>query len=145
MNCSGFSWSESSNKAVILMTLYLGFLITFSHQWEYRYGKWSQIQLKDRLRLVSYDPVLRGVPKGSYANNPNGACLIPEFRQMVQTLYHIGLRILLDVVYNHLYANGPHDRTSVVDNKVDILLICIEIMDMLTAPLSLMIPQIPVC
>ncbi|XP_019057158.1 PREDICTED: uncharacterized protein LOC104806034 isoform X5 [Tarenaya hassleriana] len=86
MNCSGFSWSESSNKAVILMTLYLGFLITFSHQWEYRYGKWSQIQLKDRLRLVSYDPVLRGVPKGSYANNPNGACLIPEFRQMVQML-----------------------------------------------------------
>ncbi|XP_019057159.1 PREDICTED: uncharacterized protein LOC104806034 isoform X6 [Tarenaya hassleriana] len=86
MNCSGFSWSESSNKAVILMTLYLGFLITFSHQWEYRYGKWSQIQLKDRLRLVSYDPVLRGVPKGSYANNPNGACLIPEFRQMVQII-----------------------------------------------------------
>ncbi|XP_010543576.1 PREDICTED: pullulanase 1, chloroplastic [Tarenaya hassleriana] len=65
-----------------------------------------------------YDPVLWGVPKGSYASNPSGSCRILEFRRMVQALNHIGLRIVLDVVYNHLYANGPHDKNSVLDKIV---------------------------
>jgi hypothetical protein len=31
-----------------------------------------------------YNPVLWGVPKGSYASNPNGPCRIIEFRKMIQ-------------------------------------------------------------
>ncbi|KAK1409637.1 hypothetical protein QVD17_36166 [Tagetes erecta] len=65
-----------------------------------------------------YNPVLWGVPKGSYATDPNGPCRIIEFRKMVQALNCIGLRVVLDVVYNHLHANGPVDDNSVLDKIV---------------------------
>ncbi|KAK9755442.1 hypothetical protein RND81_01G025500 [Saponaria officinalis] len=65
-----------------------------------------------------YNPVLWGAPKGSYATNPNGPSRIIEFRKMVQALNHIGLRVVLDVVYNHLSSSGPHDQNSVLDKIV---------------------------
>lgn len=65
-----------------------------------------------------YNPVLWGVPKGSYASNPDGSCRIIEFRKMVQALNHIGLRVVMDVVYNHLHASGPYDEHSVLDKIV---------------------------
>ncbi|PWA76551.1 limit dextrinase [Artemisia annua] len=65
-----------------------------------------------------YNPVLWGVPKGSYATNPNGPCRIMEFRNMVQALNRLGLRVVLDVVYNHLHASGPTDDNSVYDKIV---------------------------
>ncbi|XP_021690510.2 pullulanase 1, chloroplastic isoform X2 [Hevea brasiliensis] len=65
-----------------------------------------------------YNPVLWGVPKGSYASNPNGPCRTIEFRKMVQALNHIGLRVVLDVVYNHLHGSGPFDENSVLDKVV---------------------------
>ncbi|GAV67655.1 Alpha-amylase domain-containing protein/CBM_48 domain-containing protein/DUF3372 domain-containing protein, partial [Cephalotus follicularis] len=65
-----------------------------------------------------YNPVLWGVPKGSYATNPNGPCRTIEFRKMVQALNRIGLRVVLDVVYNHLHGNGPFDENSVLDKIV---------------------------
>ncbi|KAF7133238.1 hypothetical protein RHSIM_Rhsim09G0146100 [Rhododendron simsii] len=65
-----------------------------------------------------YDPVLWGVPKGSYASNPNGPCRTIEFRKMVQALNYIGLRVVLDVVYNHLHGSGPFDENSVLDKIV---------------------------
>lgn len=65
-----------------------------------------------------YNPVLWGVPKGSYASNPNGSCRTIEFRRMVQALNHIGLRVVLDVVYNHLQGSGPFDDNSVLDKVV---------------------------
>ncbi|XP_015170912.1 pullulanase 1, chloroplastic isoform X2 [Solanum tuberosum] len=65
-----------------------------------------------------YNPVLWGVPKGSYAGNANGPCRIVEFRKMVQALNRIGLRVVLDVVYNHLHASGPFSDFSVLDKIV---------------------------
>ncbi|KAH9326336.1 hypothetical protein KI387_006514, partial [Taxus chinensis] len=65
-----------------------------------------------------YDPILWGVPKGSYSTNPNGSCRTLEFRKMVQALNHIGLRVILDTVYNHLHASGPNDKGSVLDKVV---------------------------
>ncbi|KAK4367082.1 hypothetical protein RND71_014962 [Anisodus tanguticus] len=65
-----------------------------------------------------YDPVLWGVPKGSYASNANGPCRIVEFRKMVQALNRMGLRVVLDVVYNHLHASGHFDDFSVLDKIV---------------------------
>ncbi|KAK2634107.1 hypothetical protein Ddye_028899 [Dipteronia dyeriana] len=65
-----------------------------------------------------YNPVLWGVPKGSYASNPNGPSRTIEFRKMVQALSHIGLRVVLDVVYNHLHGSGPFDENSVLDKIV---------------------------
>ncbi|KAK3422235.1 hypothetical protein EUGRSUZ_G02746 [Eucalyptus grandis] len=65
-----------------------------------------------------YNPVLWGVPKGSYASNPNGPSRTVQFRKMVQALNKIGLRVVMDVVYNHLNASGPFDENSVLDKIV---------------------------
>ena len=52
-----------------------------------------------------YDPLHYTVPEGSYATNAaDPAVRIREFRQMVQALHQHGLRLVLDVVYNHTTA-----------------------------------------
>ncbi|MEL7020665.1 MAG: type I pullulanase [Bacteroidota bacterium] len=49
-----------------------------------------------------YDPQHYNVPEGSYSTNPyDGATRIREFKQMVKTLHDNGLRVVMDVVYNH--------------------------------------------
>lgn len=63
-----------------------------------------------------YDPYHYLVPEGSYATNPEGAVRILEFRQMVQKLNKAGLRLVIDVVFNHTYSSGA-DRFSVL-NKI---------------------------
>ncbi|NP_001104920.1 pullulanase-type starch debranching enzyme 1 [Zea mays] len=65
-----------------------------------------------------YNPVVWGVPKGSYASNPDGPSRIIEYRLMVQALNRLGLRVVMDVVYNHLYSSGPFAITSVLDKIV---------------------------
>ena len=51
-----------------------------------------------------YDPVNYNVPEGSYSTNPyDPATRIREFKQMVQALHKAGIRVVLDVVYNHTY------------------------------------------
>nr|XP_016436612.1 PREDICTED: pullulanase 1, chloroplastic-like [Nicotiana tabacum] len=77
----------------------------------------TAIQNKDGYNW-GYNPVLWGVPKGSYASNANGPCRIIEFRKMVQALNRIGLRVVLDVVYNHINASGHFDDFSVLDKIV---------------------------
>jgi len=49
-----------------------------------------------------YAPVNYNVPEGSYSTDPyDGRVRIREFKQMVKTLHEKGLRVVLDVVYNH--------------------------------------------
>ncbi len=49
-----------------------------------------------------YDPLNYNVPEGSYATDAqNGNVRIREFKQMVQSLHANGIRVILDVVYNH--------------------------------------------
>ncbi len=49
-----------------------------------------------------YDPLNYNVPEGSYSTNPyDGNVRIKEFKKMVQALHKKGLRVILDVVYNH--------------------------------------------
>ncbi|HYF62941.1 MAG TPA: carbohydrate-binding module family 20 domain-containing protein, partial [Herpetosiphonaceae bacterium] len=48
-----------------------------------------------------YDPLHYGAPEGSYSTSPDGAARILEFREMVATLNQNGLRVVMDVVYNH--------------------------------------------
>ena len=64
-----------------------------------------------------YDPYHFGVPEGSYATEPDGAARIKEFRSMVQGLAEAGLRVVMDVVYNHTHASGQDPR-SVFDRIV---------------------------
>ncbi len=64
-----------------------------------------------------YDPYHYSVPEGSYATAANGAMRILEFRQMVKALNDAGLRVVMDVVYNHTSASGQ-DEKSVLDKIV---------------------------
>ncbi|WNG40568.1 pullulanase-type alpha-1,6-glucosidase [Archangium violaceum] len=64
-----------------------------------------------------YDPYHYTVPEGSYAVNPDGSARIVEFRQMVKALSDNGLRVVMDVVYNHTNASGLADK-SVLDKVV---------------------------
>jgi len=51
-----------------------------------------------------YDPKNFNVPDGSYSTNPyDGNVRIKEFKQMVQSLHNSGIRVIMDVVYNHMY------------------------------------------
>ncbi|MFF4650629.1 pullulanase-type alpha-1,6-glucosidase [Streptomyces sp. NPDC001380] len=64
-----------------------------------------------------YDPLHYTVPEGSYATDPSGTARTVQFRQMVQALHRAGLRVVLDVVYNHTAASGQ-DAHSVLDKVV---------------------------
>jgi len=64
-----------------------------------------------------YEPWHFTVPEGSYATDPEGTRRILEFREMVQALNQIGLRVVMDVAYNHTHSSGQND-TSVLDKLV---------------------------
>jgi pullulanase-type alpha-1,6-glucosidase len=76
----------------------------------------SAIQDRDGYNW-GYDPFHYSVPEGSYATDPCGVGRIREFRQMVMSLNQAGLRVVMDVVYNHTYAAGQDDK-SVLDKVV---------------------------
>ena len=51
-----------------------------------------------------YDPLNYNVPEGSYSTDANTpAVRIREFKEMVQALHRAGIRVILDVVYNHTF------------------------------------------
>ncbi|KUM82230.1 pullulanase-type alpha-1,6-glucosidase [Streptomyces curacoi] len=76
----------------------------------------SKIAAKDAFNW-GYDPYHYTVPEGSYATDPDGTARTVEFRKMVKALNDDGLRVVMDVVYNHTAASGQAD-TSVLDRIV---------------------------
>ncbi|MER8182686.1 pullulanase-type alpha-1,6-glucosidase [Kitasatospora sp. NPDC094015] len=64
-----------------------------------------------------YDPLHYTVPEGSYATDPTGTARTVQFRAMVQAMHEAGLRVVLDVVYNHTAAAGQAEH-SVLDKVV---------------------------
>jgi len=50
-----------------------------------------------------YDPLNYNVPEGSYSTNPNdGNTRIKELKQMIKAFHKNGMRVVMDVVYNHV-------------------------------------------
>ena len=65
-----------------------------------------------------YDPHHFTAPDGSYSSNANNPLArVVEFRRMVQALNAAGLRVGMDVVYNHTTSSGQN-ATSVLDKVV---------------------------
>jgi len=64
-----------------------------------------------------YDPKHFNAPEGSYSSNPDGVARIVEMRAMNMALHDVGLRVVMDVVYNHTNAAGLWDN-SVLDKVV---------------------------
>jgi pullulanase/glycogen debranching enzyme len=65
-----------------------------------------------------YDPYHYSAPEGSYSTDPSDAARrIVELREMVANLHRIGLRVGMDVVYNHTFTGGQKEK-SVLDRIV---------------------------
>ncbi|KFI64168.1 type I pullulanase [Bifidobacterium cuniculi] len=60
-----------------------------------------------------YDPLNYNVPEGSFSTDPyDGASRIVECKRMVQSLHANGFKVIMDVVYNHMYsADNWFERT----------------------------------
>ncbi|CAE7565736.1 PU1 [Symbiodinium natans] len=65
-----------------------------------------------------YDPVLYGVPEGSYSSDPDGMARVHEHRRMIAGLHKKGLRVVADVVFNHAFGSGPVGNHSILDKCV---------------------------
>ena len=69
----------------------------------YDFG-WLDESRDDNQFNWGYDPVNYNVPEGSFATDPyDGTVRIKECKEMVQALHKAGIRVVMDVVYNHTY------------------------------------------
>ena len=68
------------------------------------YGSIDETTLEANRYNWGYDPVNYNVPEGGYSTNPaDPSCRIREAKQMIQALHKAGIRVVMDVVYNHTY------------------------------------------
>ena len=68
------------------------------------YGSIDETTLDQNRYNWGYDPVNYNVPDGGYSTNPyDPACRIREAKAMIQALHKAGIRVIMDVVYNHTY------------------------------------------
>jgi pullulanase len=64
-----------------------------------------------------YDPQQYFVPEGSYSTNPNdGYARIIECKKMISALHKAGLKVNMDVVYNHVYLYDQSVFEAIVPN-----------------------------
>ena len=62
-----------------------------------------------------YDPQNYNVPEGSYSTDPaNPTARVKEAKQMIAGLHKAGLRVIMDVVYNHVYSAQNHSFNKTV-------------------------------
>lgn len=70
----------------------------------YDYASVDETKLDTPQYNWGYDPQNYNVPDGSYSTDPyKPEVRIREFKQMVQSLHKAGIRVIMDVVYNHTF------------------------------------------
>lgn len=76
----------------------------------YDFASIDETKLNENKYNWGYDPLNYNVPEGSYSTNSyDPLSRIREFKQMVQSLHSSGIRVIMDVVYNHTYTGkGSH-------------------------------------
>ena len=68
------------------------------------YASVNETRLNEPQYNWGYDPVNYNVPEGGYSTDPyKPEVRINEFKQMVQALHKAGIKVILDVVYNHTW------------------------------------------
>ena len=68
------------------------------------YASVDETRLDEPQYNWGYDPVNYNVPEGGYSTDPyKPEVRIREFKQMVQALHRAGIKVILDVVYNHTW------------------------------------------
>ncbi|MBR1692185.1 MAG: type I pullulanase [Lachnospiraceae bacterium] len=62
-----------------------------------------------------YDPKNYNVPEGSYSSNPyDGNVRITEMKEMIQALHDAGIKVIMDVVYNHTYSTEDSNFNKIM-------------------------------
>ena len=62
-----------------------------------------------------YNPLHYNVPDGSYSLNPNDPYKrIHELKSLIDTIHQHGIRVILDVVYNHVYKRETSSFEKIV-------------------------------
>lgn len=62
-----------------------------------------------------YNPVQYNVPEGWFSTNPNDPyARINELRQLIDEIHHLGMRVVMDVVYNHVYEADSFPFSTLV-------------------------------
>jgi pullulanase len=78
------------------------------------YGSINEATLSNQDFNWGYDPVNYNVPEGSYSTDPyKGEVRINEYKQMVQSLHQEGIRVIMDVVYNHTFNTDSNLNKTV--------------------------------
>ena len=68
------------------------------------YASIDETKLDENHYNWGYDPANYNVPDGSYSTAPyHPATRVKEFKQMVQALHRAGIRVIMDMVYNHTF------------------------------------------
>lgn len=81
------------------------------------YRSIDESKLEENKFNWGYDPQNYNVPEGSYATDPfDGTVRIREFKQMVKALHDNGLRVVMDVVYNHTGDTETSNFNQLVPN-----------------------------
>ncbi|HMO62735.1 MAG TPA: type I pullulanase [Ferruginibacter sp.] len=81
----------------------------------YDYNSVDESRLNEPQYNWGYDPLNYNVPEGSYSTNPyDGAVRIKELKQMIAAFHKNGLRVVMDVVYNHVADAGSSSFNQLV-------------------------------
>lgn len=81
----------------------------------YDYSSVDETKLDSPQYNWGYDPKNFNVPEGSYSSDPyDPTARIKEMKQMIQAMHENGLRVTMDVVYNHMYAVNPSNFENLV-------------------------------
>lgn len=81
------------------------------------YASVDETQLDKAQFNWGYDPKNYNVPDGSYSSDPyTGKIRIEEFKKMVMELHKAGIRVVMDVVYNHTAASADSHLNKAVPN-----------------------------
>ncbi|TVQ14286.1 MAG: type I pullulanase [Bacteroidetes bacterium] len=81
----------------------------------YDYASVDETRLDEPQFNWGYDPKNYNALEGSYATDPyDGNVRINEFKKMVQSLHNHGIRVIMDVVYNHMYDASAYAFENLV-------------------------------
>ncbi len=79
------------------------------------YATVDETRLQEPQYNWGYDPKNYNVPDGSYSCDPyHGEVRIREFKQMIQALHQAGIRVIMDVVFNHTMESEGSNFNRIV-------------------------------
>lgn len=81
------------------------------------YATVAEERLEDKQYNWGYDPQNYNTIEGSYSTNPyEGEVRVKEFKEMIRCLHENGIRVVMDVVYNHTYLSKDSNFNKIVPN-----------------------------